>query len=741
MSGITTFLSRVAGVIALVLATLPTALWAQAYEAHLPPEIFTAPDLCAYADCKAVLPEAERFSKRDSKPLFVTGYAGDKPVGYVFLSTDLVDIPAYSGKPVVTLVGMDTKGRFTGIRVLKHSEPILLLGIPEAKLTHFVGQYLGKSVEQHFEVGSGDKNTVGLDAISGATVTVVAENQAIVRAAQQVARKVGILKAELRVTPRYRDPGGNLDWAALEKAGAVARLTVSPEQVGEARGTDAHIDLWVGVLNHPLIGRSVLGESSWRDLMRRLKPHETALFVIGAGTSSFKGSGFVRGGIFDRVQVKQDADTYTFRDLDYLNLYQLAAAGHPAFKESGIFILRDSSFSAAYPFQFVYLANRQDKATGQKQFLNFETKLWLPDAYLEGGRPLVAEPEAPWKKIWRDKAWSIGAFVLFLAIVAVTYSQRDRLAARANHKDKRWVALPKYAFWTTSIVWIGGVQMAQPSVTHVMTWFHSLIHQWEWELFLTDPFIFVFWWFIFGTLLLWGRGLFCGWLCPFGSLLEVAFKVAGKLGLARFQTQLPKALHDKLKWVKYGIFLGLLGISLWSMTLAEQLAEIEPFKTTFLVGPWNRSWPFQLFLASILGISIFIERPFCKYLCPLGAGLAIPTSFRLFGLRRKKECGPCKACAVQCGSQAIAADGRIDPRECLLCLDCMILYHDTHACPPLAKERKHREKNGLPLTPIGRDGYFIPIVEVRAEAVSDARNERASEGVVTKRSGKDVSVD
>ena len=42
-----------------------------------------------------------------------------------------------------------------------------------------------------------------------------------------------------------------------------------------------------------------------------------------------------------------------------------------------------------------------------------------------------------------------------------------------------------------------------------------------------------------------------------------------------------------------------------------------------------------------------------------------------------------------------------------------MLYYDDHACPPLAKERKMRTKNGLALTPIGKDGYFIPIKQVK----------------------------
>jgi NosR/NirI family nitrous oxide reductase transcriptional regulator len=217
---------------------------------------------------------------------------------------------------------------------------------------------------------------------------------------------------------------------------------------------------------------------------------------------------------------------------------------------------------------------------------------------------------------------------------------------------------------------------------------------------------------------LFGRGLFCGWLCPFGSLSEAIYKVGGVIGLKRFQGQLPRVWHDRLKWLKYAIFFGLLTVSMFSMGLAEILSEVEPFKTTFLVGITNRAWPYGLFVAAILGLSLFIERPYCKYICPLGAALAMPSTFRWFGLKRKQDCNSCKACAVGCGAQAIDADGRIDHRECLHCLDCMVLYTDVKGCPPLAKERKRRERDGLEITPIGRDGYFIPIHLVTADVSS-----------------------
>ena len=699
--------------LALLLALLAPRAYAGAYEAELPANLATAPDLCALLPCTEVFPGAVRFSARKGQPPYVEAYDGQgKVLGYVMLSTDITDTPAYSGKPVVTLIGMDAKGHFVGIKVLKHSEPILLLGIPESALINFNHQYIGKSVADTVEVGPSrpEENVLGVDAISGATVTVVAQNQVVMTSGAAIARQVGIIAPTVREPARFVASDQRYDWAQLVQMGAVQRLTVRPEQVGLPRGSEPFIDLWFGDLNHPGIGSSLLGKNGFESLRERLKDEESAFFVIKtAGAESFKGSGFVRGGIYDRVQVKQGADSFTFRDLDSFNLYGLEAAGAPRYTESAIFVVRSPSFSAAYPWKLAFLGNRVDRATGHRSFAVFESKYWLPASVLEGGRPKVEEPVAPWVRIWKSQAVPISLFALLLLAVTVVYALREKLTRLSTHKNKWPVNGFKYVFWAISIFWIGFGYMAQPSITQVLTWFHSLLFQWTWSLFLSDPFIFLFWIFIIVTVFLFGRGLFCGWMCPFGSLQEAIYKIAEHIGLKRFQTHLPQKWHDRLKWLKYAVFFFLLTVSMFSMGLAEKLAEVEPFKTTFLVGVMNRAWPYGLFVAAILGLSIFIERPYCKYICPLGASLAMPSTFRWFGLKRKQDCNSCKACAVGCGAQAIDAAGRIDHRECLHCLDCMILYTDVKGCPPLARERKRREKDGLVLSPIGANGYFIPI--------------------------------
>ena len=706
----------------LALSLFAPQVRAGAYEAELPAGVNTAPDMCALLPCQEVFPGAGHFSQRKGQPPYVEAYDNDsaqkKLLGYVMLSTDITDTPAYSGKPVITLIGMDTEGRYVGVKVLKHSEPILLLGIPESALINFNNQYLGKSVKDKIEVGPSrpEEEVLGVDAISGATVTVIAQNQVMQLSGQAVARQTGIIAPTVRDPARFVSNGQRYDWAQLVQMGVVQQLLVKPEQVGLERNPEPFIELWFGDLNHPDVGRSLLGNNGYDSLRSRLKPEENAFFVVRtAGAESFKGSGFVRGGIFDRVQVKQGADAFTFRDLDFYNLYGLEAAGAPRYTESAIFVIRSKSFSAAYPWKFAFLGNRVDRATGHRSFAVFESKYWLPAAMLEGGRPKVQEPDAPWVRVWKSQAVSIALFALVLVAVTVVYAFREKLTRLSTHKNKWPVNAFKYSFWAISMAWVGFGLMAQPSITQVLTWFHSLLFQWTWSLFLSDPFIFLFWIFIIVTVFLFGRGLFCGWMCPFGSLQESIYKIARMVGLGRFQTKLPQVWHDRLKWLKYAVFFGLLAVSMFSMGLAEKLAEVEPFKTTFLVGVMNRAWPYGLFVAAILGVSIFIERPYCKYICPLGASLAMPSTFRWFGLKRKQDCNSCKACAVGCGAQAIDADGRIDHRECLHCLDCMVLYTDVKGCPPLAKERKRREKDGLEITPIGANGYFIPIHPAQVE--------------------------
>ena len=130
-----------------------------------------------------------------------------------------------------------------------------------------------------------------------------------------------------------------------------------------------------------------------------------------------------------------------------------------------------------------------------------------------------------------------------------------------------------------------------------------------------------------------------------------------------------------------------------SIPLAETYAEVEPFKTA-IVLKFMRAWPFVLFAVLLLVAGLFVERFYCRYLCPLGAALAIPARLRMFNwLKRYHECGaPCQICAIECPVQAIHPTGEINPNECVNCLHCQILYQSKTKCPVVVKKEKRRAR-------------------------------------------------
>jgi polyferredoxin len=206
-------------------------------------------------------------------------------------------------------------------------------------------------------------------------------------------------------------------------------------------------------------------------------------------------------------------------------------------------------------------------------------------------------------------------------------------------------------------------------------------------LFLMDPLIFLLTAFVAASLLLWGRGAFCGWLCPFGALQELSNRLARRLGVR--QIAVPDVIHEKLWMVKYVIVFVIYAIAFRSIDAAITAAEVEPFKTAIVVG-LDRPWPYILYAVLLVGAGLFVERFFCRFLCPLGATLSILGRFRvLHWLKRRPECGnPCSVCRRACPVNAIQADGVINMNECFQCLDCQVDYYDDKVCPPLAARRK-----------------------------------------------------
>ncbi len=658
-------------------------------------------------------PQANSFKPSEDKPHVFAAYKNDELLGYIFQTSELVSIPAYSGKPVDILLGLDVNGVMTGAKVTEHHEPILLVGIPESSLDTFVKQYIGKSVTDHIKVGSGkQKGYVNIDAITGATVTAMVINQTISRANHKLAMAKGIIKdASEQIMPAeiIMDKFEKADWPTLMGDGSIRNLHLTVTDVDKAfEGTEAEgvkdigcdaededtdcnefIDLYYTLLNVPTIGRNLLGDDQYDWLMKELKPGDYAVALMANGLFSFRGNGFVRGGIFDRIQLQQSGNIITFRDLDYFRLNDVYAENMPEFSEMAIFIIRAANdFDPGSPWQLELLVRRQ---TGplSSVFTSFFGDYQLPEKYFTRPAPPPSaemEEQPLWVSIWLQRKVEIIILVIALITLTTVLMFQDFLV-------KFPVILERFrlGFTLFTIFFIGYYTLAQLSVVNVLTFVQALMHEFRWQTFLMDPLIFIIWAYVAMSLLLWGRGIFCGWLCPYGAMQELINKIARHFKVR--QWEFPDAVHERLWALKYMILLGLFAVSLQSLSQAERLAEIEPFKTAITLH-FVRDWGYVVYAAGLLLISIINRKFYCKYLCPLGAALVIPGKWQLFNwLKRRKECGkPCQICANECEIRAIDKNGVINTNECHYCLDCQITYFDDHKCPPLIKKRKKREK-------------------------------------------------
>jgi NosR/NirI family nitrous oxide reductase transcriptional regulator len=687
---------------------------------------------------------ADRFGAIEGTPPTAPIFKGNELLGFVYLNSDVVDSTGYSGKPIRILVALDPSGKILGAKLVEHHEPVVLVGIPEAKIRAVIDHFRGTDIRS---ISAGSDKVTSPDIVSGATVTVLVIGDSIMRSAIKIVADKGLggsvgavaAAAAPEVVTVDLDKKDIEDWQALIGDGSVRRLHLSVGDINKAyqesgneeaisrpeggNPEDTFIDLYVALATIPSVGRSLLGAEGYTQMMQNLAPGQQAILVMGDGRYSFKGSGYVRGGIFDRIELVQNLESVRFRDKSHTRLAGVSAAGAPSFKEAGLFALPpESKFDPAKPWQLKLLVQRSTGAL-QKAFLMFDLSYLPPDKYLKHAQaPVVvaesatakpAETEAAatpgtaapqpaqaqqpsaavasldtplWKRIWVQRWLQVGVLLAAIGVLTLIFFFQDWLVRRP-----RLFAKVRTGFLLFTLVWLGWMVHAQPSVVNVLTFANALITEFKWDYFLMDPLLFILWCSIAAALVFWGRGPFCGWLCPFGALQELTNKAARRLKVPQFTV--PWAVHERLWPIKYVVFMALFGISIYSLTLGEQLAEIEPFKTAIVLR-FIRDWPFVVFALVLIVAGLFIERFFCRYLCPLGAAIAIPGRMRMFDwLKRYRECGnPCQRCANECPVQAIRPEGQINVNECIYCMHCQLLYWDDHKCPVMIGRRLKREK-------------------------------------------------
>ncbi|EOT26495.1 hypothetical protein C805_00580 [Eubacterium sp. 14-2] len=174
----------------------------------------------------------------------------------------------------------------------------------------------------------------------------------------------------------------------------------------------------------------------------------------------------------------------------------------------------------------------------------------------------------------------------------------------------------------------------------------------------------------------------CGWLCPFGLIQEMLHKIPF---LKKIDTFRGDKLLRKMKYVIFIVFVILL-----PMVLVDVLGQGAPYFCKLICPAgtlegglplvllnqsmrgalgWLYAWKNVLLLVTVI-LSVMIYRPFCKYICPLGAVYSVFNSIAVFRYRVEKEtCTGCGVCARVCKMQVNPAEHPNHP-ECIRCGVC-----------------------------------------------------------------------
>jgi transcriptional regulator of nitric oxide reductase len=639
-------------------------------------------------------------------PLYSELKPGDAPAAYVFESIDIAPIPGFEGTPLNLLIAIDDKGGFIAVEVLREHEPVFLSGLGEAPLFEFVKQYEGKNLRQEIAVSSvygnaragTGSNRVVLDGVAKATVSVRIVNQTVLAAALAVARaRLGFADASKKgpVAMPRADVFEPMSFDELVRQGYIHRLRLSNREVEQlfagtegaevdpealAKPDDTYVEIYIAYINAPIIGRNLFGDKVYAELLSYLDDNRPAFWVATRGRDALVDAQFVPGTPPPRLALFQGGLSIELRDG---NRDVPRPAALPDLNTALILVTPPAGgLDPGAPMEFKMMFSRaKGMILPVVTERTLDIKVSVPDKLFSyPPRPL---PE--WLLAWQGRWVDLVVIGLALALLTAVLLRPKWISI-----NPRRLLVFRWAFLAFTLGYIGWYAQGQLSIVQITGAIKSVRSGAGLSSFLYDPIGLLMIVVTLVSLVVWGRGTFCGWLCPFGALQEFLGLLAQKLRVP--QLRLPEKWAKLLSRGRYALLGLLVATAAFTPALAEKLVEAEPFKTAITVA-FVREWPYLLYCLILLVLGLCIYKFFCRFICPLGAALTLGGRLRRWSwLPRIDACGkPCQRCRHTCQYDAIERDGAIRYDECFQCLDCVGIYYDDNRCAPqLLKKRKGR---------------------------------------------------
>nr|WP_300095262.1 4Fe-4S binding protein [Sedimentibacter sp.] len=164
--------------------------------------------------------------------------------------------------------------------------------------------------------------------------------------------------------------------------------------------------------------------------------------------------------------------------------------------------------------------------------------------------------------------------------------------------------------------------------------------------------------------------VFCGWVCPLGTMEEWIGKAGRKLFKNKYNNYVPRKLDRILRYLRYIVLVWV--VYMTSISGYLLFDKIDPYNALFSFWSEEAAPSAIIVLVVTLSLSLFVERPWCKYACPYGALLGISNKFRIFKIKRNKNtCISCKKCDRSCPMNIeVSAAEQVKDLQCISCLEC-----------------------------------------------------------------------
>lgn len=172
----------------------------------------------------------------------------------------------------------------------------------------------------------------------------------------------------------------------------------------------------------------------------------------------------------------------------------------------------------------------------------------------------------------------------------------------------------------------------------------------------------------FMTLLL--GPVFCGWICPFGTFQEWIGNLGKKIFKSKYNHMVPKKLDSVLRYFRIVFLAWVVFMTARSGTLL--FSNIDPYYALFNFWTSEVAVAGMVALFVIMGLSLVMERPWCKYACPYGGVLGFFNKFHIFKLKRlESTCISCNLCTNNCPMNIdVATRSEVKDLQCIRCFEC-----------------------------------------------------------------------